>query len=72
MVRIMAGSRWARRFSIACRGMIEAVADVQTFHTFSFASWQDDEYDNFGPLRVINEDRVEVRFLIHRYCLINF
>jgi redox-sensitive bicupin YhaK (pirin superfamily) len=31
---------------------------LKTFHTFSFASYQNDEYDRFGSLRVINEDRV--------------
>lgn len=31
---------------------------LKTFHTFSFAMYQDDKYDRFGSLRVINEDRV--------------
>jgi len=31
---------------------------LKTFHTFSFAMYQDGEYDSFGALRVINEDRV--------------
>jgi redox-sensitive bicupin YhaK (pirin superfamily) len=33
---------------------------LKTFHTFSFANWQDMEYESYGSLRVINEDRVAV------------
>jgi len=32
---------------------------LYTFHTFSFASYYNPKYESYGPLRVINEDRVE-------------
>ncbi|KAI0686944.1 pirin domain-containing protein [Cytidiella melzeri] len=32
---------------------------LKTFHTFSFAMFHDSEHEQFGCLRVLNEDRVE-------------
>ncbi|KAG5642104.1 hypothetical protein DXG03_003603 [Asterophora parasitica] len=34
---------------------------LKTFHTFSFAMYQDHKHEQYGPLRVINEDRVAPR-----------
>jgi redox-sensitive bicupin YhaK (pirin superfamily) len=43
---------------------------LKTFHTFSFADYYSGKYSEYGPLRVINEDRVapETGFPTHRVC----
>ncbi|KAJ5496977.1 hypothetical protein N7463_008964 [Penicillium fimorum] len=43
------------------RGYSEHGGWLKSFHTFSFASYYDHRFQNFGSLRVLNEDRVTAR-----------
>ncbi|OQD72646.1 hypothetical protein PENDEC_c020G05437 [Penicillium decumbens] len=43
------------------RGYAEHGGWLKTFHTFSFANYYDHRFQNFGSLRVLNEDRVSPR-----------
>jgi hypothetical protein len=36
---------------------------LKTFHTFSFANYQDEAFEQYGPLRVINEGELSLRRL---------
>ncbi|PYH45762.1 pirin family protein [Aspergillus saccharolyticus JOP 1030-1] len=43
------------------RGYAEHGGWLKTFHTFSFANYYDHKFNQFGSLRVLNEDRVAAR-----------
>ena len=43
------------------RGYAEHGGWLKSFHTFSFANYYDHRFQNFGSLRVLNEDRVSAR-----------